>query len=749
MTTDEQKIYFAAQPDPEVFARAVFARKKTHEEYLRNTKLFNLYCKMHWAYFGQEDGSPFDTTAIGRDGANGELHVFKVNHLRSIITGWDSLLGAQRTALEPVPMDGDYESEIQKKRAKAMLDHYVSISSSARLEVIEKETREFACIYGAGWGLQLWNHGIGAMSTPGLDAMGDDAGMPGIPSGDLQAWSLTPLDVFFDPKRKNSRIPWYLCRIDYPKHAAVKRWPQWEEKLLAAQPQTQGDFLDFSLFTSGFEPNQRSSDDEVSLYWFMHDPNEAIELGHQAFLLDAETVLERDDLLYRGRDGNRKMPIERLAVADIPRTPLAYTPAWGLMASQEAADSLSTIELTNQRTFGLGSMTAEKGSDVEPEQVSTGLLLVPFNKGSQPPQVLKFPTTPPEVHANRRDIISEMGMLLGVSGVNRGDASATVDKSGSALAFIDAKALQFSSVFQGANVMWRESFYLSTVCIAQQYMTTERQFEVMGENTALLMKPFAGKDIDRIIRVRVQTVNPLAQTFSGRMQIADTLAERWPNDVKPGDYFRVLEDGSGDFLTRDVAQSERLMDRENELLAMGIGPAPKVPQLNPMTQQPMLGPDGAPMMKRQHLPGKRYVTALITDDHKAHVMRHRCVLDDPSVRDGSTPEANAVLQAALDHIDEHEELARKLTTERPGLLQLTGQQPIFAALPPMGPQPGHPGHPVEPGPKQVDGSPEASVEQPKPAGPGEQPRQPSMPTNPSTGRRAPGPAPRAPQPQPS
>jgi hypothetical protein len=744
--TRDDKVYFAAKEDPIELGEAIWERKMQYERYLRDTKLFALYCKMHWAYFGKENGVMFDDTEVGRDGPEGELHVLKINHLRSIVTSWDSILGNQRTAVQPVPLGDDYESEMQVKRGRALLDHFIRSTSPAALEVIEREVREFACVYGAGWGLQMWNHLIGPVAVPGLEDGGE-----GHRTGDLQSWALTPLDVAFDPWRKNSKNPWVCARIWYPKHALAKRWPERADEILDMEPQPSNEFLDFNLFSEGSAPPGRYPLDELPLYVFFHDPNEAVPNGKQVVLLSKDTVLEVGDLMYRGRDGNRRMPIHRLSPADVLRSPIGYTPAWGLLAPQEAIDSLSSIALTNSRTFGLGTLLAPKGGDMEPEQVSMGLVLCEYTQGMDKPSVLETPRTPPEVYASRREYIQEMGLALGVNGVVRGDPSATVDKSGSALALIDAKAVQQSSKFAGSCVFFREEFYLSTICIAQVFMSTERQFEVMGHDLTTLTKPFTGKQLDRITRIKVESVNPLSQTISGRMQIADTIAERWANKLEPGDYFRVLETGNTDFLTRLQAQRERNMDRENELLSDGIMEMPEAqPRLNALGQ-PIIGLDGKPLMQGGPQQGKRYIVAMITDDHAAHIRHHMAVLDNPAVREAQTPDALAVRDAVMAHIDKHVVLAGRLTTQRAGLMQLLGYQPLQAAMPPPA-MPGMPGQPGgQPGlPPGVQvggaaaghgGSPEAAVEHPTPAGPGQQPRMPSMPVNPEMHRRAPGPSP--------
>lgn len=743
----KDKVYFAANEDPVEVAKAIWARKRNYERYVRDTGLFSLWRKMHWAYHGREDGTNFRTTEVGSDGPQGEIHVLKVNHLRSIMTSWDSLLSAQRTAVTPVALDDDYESEMHVKRAKAMLEHYISAGSPAQLELTEVEVRESACLYGAGFGVQLWNPMKGPIAV--APAPGETG--PARKGGDLQSWALTPLDVAYDPWRKDTRNPWYLCRLWYNKYALIGRWPEYTDQILGLSPEPESEFLDFTLSSAGSAPPGKFSQDEIPLYYFCHDQMEApgMERGKQGFLLSGDIMLEYGELRYRGRDGTRFKPVHRLSPADIKRTPHGFSPAWELMAPQEAIDSLSSIQLTNSRAFGLGSMMAPKGGDIEPVQLSEGLQLVEYTQGMDKPEFLKVPETSPTIPGQRHELVGEMGIIIGVNGAFRGDPSATVDKSGSALALLDAKAVQANSPFISRSTRWKEEFYLSTVCIVQQEMSEPRKFAIIGEAIATLTEAFGGEGIDRILKVKIQTVNPLSHTIAGRAQIADTIAERYGNATTPGDYFRLLESGNGDFLTHHADQKERNIDRENQLLAQGIGPVPMQPRMLP-DGQPLIDPEtGKPEMVPAPVPGKRYVRALMTDDHRHHVRLHLSVLDNPAVREQNSQQAKAVVEAVLSHIEEHKQLLGKMTLKDPGMLEMTGQPPLQAALPP--PMPGAPPPPgVPPRPpgaptkdvrKLPGGTPTASVEQPTPAGAGQQPRMPSMPINPSTGRRAPGPPP--------
>lgn len=743
---DPTQVYFA-KLDDEKIGDAIFERKRDYERFIKQVGLFALYRKMHWRYYGHEENTGFTTHGVGTDGQKGELHVLKVNHQRSIITSWLNLVRSTRPAVTPVAINDDYESELEVKRGRALLDHERG-PSGANIEQHEGEVVEWAGLYGHAALLQLWNDALGDVEMPTAAEAGMelDAGEDldtAARAGKLEAFSLSPLDFFFDPRRKDANYPWVICRIWKQREDLIARFPAFEEQILAVTNAPDPDGIDFAFtFTKGADggtpPNAK---DEIPLYIFLHAKTEAMPDGKQVMLLDAQTVLKSGPLGYK------RMPFKRLAAANIDRTPFGFSPAWDLLAPQEAHDSLSTIALSNTRSFGLGAMTAPKDADVEFDQLAEGLVLLPYTQGMDKPEPINFPKTPQEVFGFRKEINGEMGTVLGVNSVVRGDPEASL-KSGSALALVQAQGVQFSSDFQRNEIAFIEDHSLDTIETCVLYMQTERQFEIVGAHVASLTLPFDGSKLKRLTKVRVQVVNPLSKTLAGRVQMADTLAERFGQVLSPGDYFRVLLTGSGEHLTKRLDQKEANIERENELLAQGYGPIPRVPKVDPMTGQAMQGPDGNPVLEAKRVPGERYVVALITDDHRAHVRKHLEPIDNPAIRESDDPLAIKIVKAVLDHIDEHEKLLADLTLKRPGLLELTNQAPLQAALPP--PMPAEPGAPGgKPKPKENEqprlpagGPPQtANVLQPKPAGANEQPRMPQMPVNPSTGNRAEPPGP--------
>jgi len=759
---EDSQIYFANLPDDKI-GDALFERKRDYEKFLKSSGLYAVYRKMHWSYYGHEEKTGFSTHEVGAQGKQGEVHVLKINHQRSIVTSWLNMVQSNRPAMTPVAINDDYESELEVKRGKALLDHARSASGAA-IEEREAETREFAGLYGHAGLLQLWNEALGEVVMPkaesaGMDPLEEDL-QQDARGGDLEAFAVSPLDFAFDPRRKDAKMPCVLVRVWKCREDLIARFPAFEEQILKSKSQTEADGPDGIDFAFSFargsaaDKSAISGKDEIPLYVFLHDKTEAMPDGKQVMLLASDCVLKSGPLGYK------KKPFRRLAAANIDRTPFGFSPAWDLLAPQEASDSLKSIALTNARTYGLGSMTAPKDSDVQREQLTEGLILLEYTQGMDKPEPIDFPRTPPEVFSFDRGIIGEMGTILGVNSVVRGDPEASL-KSGSALALVQAQGVQFSSGFQANEVRFMEEHSLDTIEISQIFMDDERQFEIVGAHVASLTLPFAGDKLKRITKVRVQVVNPMAKTLAGKVQMADTLAERFGSSgqFSAGDYFRVLETGTLEHMTKGPDQKAANIERENELLAQGFGPIPKVPKQG-TDGQPMFDTAGKPIMvpqKGQAQPDPktgemikpRYVVCLLTDDHRAHVRKHLEIVDNPAIRDSDDPLAMAIVKATLDHIDEHEQMITTMTLTRPGLLELTNQQPLQAALPPPvapgapGGTAGGPPPPPKPGgpPGPPNKAPAAQVLQPQPAGAGQQPRMPSMPTNPSTGNKAEAPGP--------
>lgn len=738
---DEQKSskpYFPTLSGKEL-ADALWEKKRQYERFVDESGLLALWRKMHFRYFGIDPFTGLSDKEVARTGDKGEVHNLHINHLRADITIWLNLASSQRNEVEPETDRDDYEGELEAQRAKCVIQHW---RNKAGLETALSTRTEFAGVYGLGYLLQLWNPNRGEdvplpdaeLPVPPMDAPPPpmDGGMADQPppemgtepitepilattkkKGAVEAFALHPLDVFIDIDQTKPVNDWHIARIWRNKFDLIADYAGADaglaEKILNTPPPRDNEALlsrPFDNFSSARRLTEHAKEsDLLATYYFFHEDRPSCPGGKQAVFLPGGTILFEAAL----KPTYERPPINRLAPAEWHESPFGYSPAFGLLAPQEASNSMTTIALTNARTFGLGVIISPKGSDVDDNAIAQGLMLIEYTPGLEPPRALQMPRTAQEDIIFARSLVDSMGGVIGVNSVVRGNPEASL-KSGSALALVQATAVQFSSDFQGAIIIASEAVHLDTIKISSQNMEEEYQLDISGAQLAPLIKPFTGSHISRIVRVRVPTVSPMLKTLAGRVQIADTILERFPGALPLGDYFRLLQTGNIDPMLRPQAQRERNLDRENEMLAAG-----------------------------------RVPTALITDQHRVHYMKHLDVLENPHMRESQDPEAEAVRKAVLAHCDEHKQFLSQMTVQFPELLELTNQMPLQAALPP--PMPGAaPGGPPGDGPH---GQPKghaplpknASLGMPQPPGAAQQPHQPNMPVNPATGERAEPPGP--------
>lgn len=737
-------IYFANAAERDIAARLV-DRRQRFEKYVKSSGLYELWRKGYKFYHSQSgDGST--SFEVGLRGPKGKFAVLRIDHFRSIVRRWVSLAHSQRSTMQPIAKFTGYDSELQVKVCSKMIDHWMQ---HAKLEAALEETVELASFLGAAYEEQCWDPLGGdvalpasteglikeAQPTPGTPppAGPPTQGAPGSPAalktGTLKVNTYTPLDLILDPRKRNADLDWCITRRQVNKHDLIARHASGNPALGDLIGGTGLDKTELSFDLNVIGDRESMDSDDVTLYTFWHERTDAVPDGKRVEFLSANVLLSNDTL---GK--YRRIPVKRLAPADIKNTPFGFTEAWLMIAPQEASDVLASIQLSNARTFGAGMVIAPKSSGLTPSDIGQGLKMLEYTPiNGMKPEKFELPSTPREVPEMRKNLTSEAGTIMGVNDVNRGVAQASLE-SGSALALVATQGVESATPFQKRIARYQEDALYDTVTINQDFLTAEMQLPIIGENLARLQK-FSGKSIDQIIRVEVKAVNPMSRTMAGRLEMAKLLAERYPDKVSPAQFFRVAESGEWKEITEAPAAEESNISRENEMLSRGIGPPPF--KIDPMTGQPVLDIDGKPV--REGLPGVEYVRALITDDPIKHVMQHRMVLDSPAARDNPQ-----VVQATLDHIEEHEDKYADLTLKRPGLLQILGLEPLMAALPQpevvdgevVGEETG------ESAPDGANGPPPKKSPGPEaPPGRGGAAKMPMFPKNPSTGERYQPPAP--------
>lgn len=657
-------------------------------------------------YYGvDEESGAHGTSQVLRGGEQGELAKVKINHSRALVNTLQNLITASKLVWSPKCVNIDADSIKQVRLAQQLLEYYFK-----EIGFLNKSNRclEQALGPGAGEAFVLldWDE------AGGDDVLPDpDAGEQMAKTGDAVLHIVPTWDVFRDDyKHSWDDLDWvivrrYLNKWDVaaqfsPEIPAFEGMPGYEseenrdlrERILA-QP---------TLSPTGSSTFPATEDsDEIQVFYFFHKRTPAVPEGRDAiFLADGTLISDSPAKLD-------KWPLKRLAVAELFNTPYPYTPFLEILGIQEIMDSLESSISTNQTAFGTQYITAEKDSDISPEDLTSGLRMIYRNPGSPPPAALQLTQTPPEIFSHLEMLKKYQELIFGLNSVVRGEPQSG-EQSGSALALLQSQALQQASTIQTNYLRFVEEIGDCLFEMLRKWLSGPKKLAIVGKGNAFLVNEteVSRDSFDRVKRVQVEVGNPMGQTTSGRAEIAKDLMQM--GVLKSAEqYLEVLETGKLEPVTESLSNELLLIRSEGEQIRSGEMPP-----------------------------------ALILDDHMLHVREHRALLATPEAR--RDPK---IVQACLGHIQQHEQL---YFTAPPGLLIMSGQQPPPPGFGPdgrmMAPPPGAPPQGGTPpgGPPPSGASPKAP---PSPAGnpdAGQAPPQgemPEMPTNPATGQPGGGPLP--------
>lgn len=642
MTSKKDDIYFGAGPADDLVE--VLNRKSndwfqalTSSDYIE--KLKSSWQAHHGVFYENNH-------AISFGGEQGELVNMPVNHFSNIAQNILTMVTATRPAFQSKAVNTDLKSQIQTNLSNGLLDYYMR---DKRLEQDLKKAVEYAIIMGTGFIKMGWN----ATSGEIYDYIGEeyetdvdpltgeeftltDENGEGIIKqeafpvyeGDLEFSVLSPLDVVFDTTKETPKQDWQLCRTFKNKYDLAAKYPEYAEKIKGLQ--TKSDMAKYRITLTPYDDTV-----DVPVYEFFHQRTESLPEGRYVLYLDKNIVLVDTVLPYR------RLPIFRISYRDILGTPFGYTNMFDLLPLQEGINSLYSTAMTNNHTFGIQNIYAERDSGITFQELSGGLHLIEGNS-ERPPVPLQLTATSAETYNLIADLVRQMEVISGVNAVARGNPDPQQNlRSGNALALVQSQALQFISPLQQSYIHLIEDVGTNLITLLQDFAHVPRIAQIAGKSNATFMKEFKSADLDSITRVVVEAGNALAQTPAGRLEIASQLIQM--GQIKtPEEYLSVLNTGKLETMTESQNKQLLLIRAENERLIEGSSP----------------------------------VQAILTDDHSLHIREHQAVLADPDLRmDGD------LVQRTTQHLQEHLDILSNPALAN--MLITLGQTPI---APPPQPQ---------------------------------------------------------------
>lgn len=679
--------YWAAE-ETELAVSSAWTRMEKFYSVMRASRLLDLYRNAYWnRYTGGRSGGN-----VGISGEVGELTNLELGTYANLIQHMMTLILGQRPAFDAKASNSDFDSMAQAILANNLLE---TVMRERGLEGCTRTTVDYGLTFGMGRMAILWDAFEGPVFRPPLP--GDTrGGSVDEKSGDIRLVPLTPMDVVLDTLKEGSHDHSYkMIRTWQNKYDLMAKYPELEEEIDNLPHKYSAESVHPRIWSYQWSQTTGIYETEdVEVWTLFHRPSDAMPDGRMLTFCGPDVVLTDGALPYR------RIPVFDFSPLDMLGTPWGYTPFHDILALQYALNSTISTVVTNQAALGVQNVWVPAGANLTWKEIVGGLNLV--EGGTQPPQALNLLNTKDETFKLFDMLNKLMELTSGINPVVRGDPAASL-KSGSALALVQAQAVQFSSIIQQSYVAFMEKVATEVLHQYQDHADLPHLVTITGVGNRQYQKSFTKKDIQKVDRVIINLGNPLSATVAGRYNIAELMAQM--KLVKsPEQLDMVLTTGRLEPVTKGPRDEMMNIQAENERLM-----------------------DGKP------------AHAALFDNHPLHINENSTVLNSPEARE--KPE---VVKQVTQHILEHMNLWQQAAQQAPAVLAAKGIPPPPQPPPPPGMMP--PGMPGK-GPGGPNGGVSPLPPPPSPGQPGEGPKTPSqplMPRHPQTGQRGPMPGQAAP-----
>jgi hypothetical protein len=674
--------YFATLEQNELL-NALEQRIKTFYLYCESSGLAKRATRAERVYFGRHQGEMgAGSVTINDAGVDGEMSTVTINKFRSLIKHNLSYTVTQKPAWDPRARNSDTKSAQQSRLSVNVLDYYLN---EKRLGRHMNQAAERSLVSAKGFVYMTWDPAqgkpFGAEPVKGEDGQPtiDERGKPKMKmvyEGDVEAVAKGWSDVIYDPNLRDwTKKRWVIVKEHENKWDLAARHPDKAEDIVKCGPEQ--DFEYTKRFMNRVW-DDKSTQDIIPVYYFYHIKTDGVPSGRFTKFLGNKVAL------YDGPIQYKRLPIFRIAPGDEFDTCEGYTDAFDQMTMQEALNVLYSVAFSNLQAFAGQKLWLPEGCDVSASSIDDGMAILKGGIPGSEPKVLNLTGIPKELTEIVEMFSSSMVEGMGLNSVVTGDPEHGL-KSGTALARMQAMAIQYASNFQRSWAELQEDVGTFLIELLQDFAKTQRMVAISGTANKNAMSSFTGSDLSSIQRVSVSLGNPALRTPAGVLNFAEMLYDK--GEINGREFIHINSTGSFDAIAERKESDIELVQMENELMREG-----------------------------------KPVRAMVGDGHLYHMEQHRAVISDPQLRTWAAQGdqmAIQIVEAATAHIQEHEQLYNM----QPPIFSIIAKEP--PAPQPMMPPPGAPpmaGPPPPPGP----GGPPPMPDGPPPGAPAEAPPLPPL-----------------------
>ena len=535
-----------------------------------------------------------------RKGAQGEQTGITINNYHNFIKHRVTMACQQKLAYDPQAIDGSHKAMEQIRLAKGLLNLYTD-RADIDLDGCLRQATQFSQMFMESYVATLWDE------TKGKPVAIETESSTLVPEGDVAIKVYDPLAVIRDVYRSDSKSDqWVILRQEVNKVDLAVQYPQFESEIMA-------DSLDAIYKDRQIFPCYSPLSDIIWKWTFFHERTVAVPAGRMMSFISDRVIFEDGPL----PEEYEHIPVHRMASEDLAGSPWGYSDTMDVLPICNAISRLHSTVLTNNITFGLQHIIGPNDGNVTESQLGTGLTYIGYDASKGPNfkiEALNLTKSAPETYEYINTLTQTAGTLMGISAVDRGNPDLVLKgaQSGAALALMSTQSIQFNSDLGKAYQSLAERVGTAIIKMLAKRSVVPRQGRMLGMSGKPYSKQFQGSDLSMIDKVVVKTGNPLAQTTSGRLQIADSLLTGGFIKNRQ-DYLQVIETGNLEPMLESYDMEISLIKDEND--QMGLGPIPD---------------------------------AVVFDDHVVHIPEHKVLL--ASVEARKNPQ---LIMAVTKHIQSH------------------------------------------------------------------------------------------------
>jgi hypothetical protein len=557
---DPTESYWWREEDEQQLASEFQSMVDDHQNFTRTSTYFN-WCRRVWLFYYKmafgDNASDYYDLGVSFMGDEGELVAAQINHFRNLLKHRVNLVTKDRPSLICRARNTDLESQTQTDFGNNIIDYYMKEKDvEARLV----RCAEHAALFGEGFLVMTWDPNLGD------DDDADEETGEISHKGDLRFENVTTWNVIRDWRVRDNNHNWLGTRRPVNKWDLAAEYPEHAKKILAAD-----EWIDIPL-----EEGQRPLDEER--YWMDSDQIEVMEFWHKrssALPQGRYILICNGEVLQDLAWDYDEVPIKRLVAGEMALSPYPYTEAFDLVTIQELLNNCISTIATNQNAWGVQSIWMKSGSMLRISEILGGMNLI---ESDEEPTAVQLTATPNEVYTFADSLVKHGEQIAGIDEVTRGYASPNV-RAGNFAALLQTQSLQFSSELVRGYHKLLEGIGTGIIRLIRQFATTERVLTIVGKHNKPYTKSYLGSDLELIDRVNVETVDPMFNSYAGKMDWAQLIAGTGLIHT-PEEMLNVFRTGNPDSLLEADKAQLNIMREENELLLEGQEVPDAIPEDN-------------------------------------------------------------------------------------------------------------------------------------------------------------------------